>query len=90
MGQGVTSQLITITKYMENTFNMSTVITGKFSKKEPKEDKSLEIDPTPMDFDAVIKANADKKAKEAEERLKKNKQVLKDYKIGAKPDPKKK
>lgn len=59
-------------------------------KKDPVEEKEEIKEEGSVDFDAIIKANADKKAKEAEERLKKNKQTLKDYKINSKPDPKKK
>ena len=56
--------------------------------KNKKEDEEPEVDEKveepPMSFDDIIKANADKKAKEAKERLNKNKQVLKDYKINPK------
>lgn len=60
-------------------------------KKEKEEIEAIKVnEEPPMDFDAIMKANADKKDREAAARLKKNKQTLKDYKIEPKPDPKKK
>ena len=69
-------------------------ILDHFKKKKEKEEEEVEAikrnEEPSVDFDAIMKANADKKDKEAAARLKKNKQTLKDYKIEPKPDPKKK
>ena len=57
---------------------MSVIDFKSFKKDKEKEESTEE---SSVDFDETMKANAEKKKKEAEERIKKNKQVLRSYDI---------
>jgi hypothetical protein len=59
-----------------------TVIDLKAAKEKKKEENKEEVlKEDSVDFEAIRKANEDRKKKEAEDRIKKNKQVLRNYDI---------